>query len=528
MAARRVHLLALIAAGLAACVQDDGRRWSPTRLIEVSEEQEREIGFEFDRWAQQNLELIDDPVVMGFINDFGQAMVRSVEPQPFVYRFRVIRDSRLNAFAVPGGYIYFHSETLLAASSIDEVAGVLAHEIAHVKARHYKRGVEKNAIPSLLVQLASVGATVATGHPAPMIVGMGVNVAFQLKYSREFEEEADRFGAVFMTRTGYDVRGMARFFERIAAEEDESGADGTKVAPYLYTHPDVKERMLGVLAAAEQLRPITEPDPVLAMEFRSAQERLAALLASGRTLMREGQRPGERERADPALRLAEERVARGDRDAALAVLAGAERGSPGDPRLPFRRGELLEEAGRLDEAIAAYRRAVELDPTTGLVLYKLGRAYAETGDRHRAAYYLEQSLLRLGETSAVRKRADREIERVTFPVAVEAGLAEDFGAGPLGPRDDFTPSGSVVWWARIGSRHLDQRERIRVRWIDPAGQVAGEQDVEALRKPFVAARFALADAAPGRWTVEARIEGVFVDRRAFVVRPPGAPAQPSR
>lgn len=528
MAARRARLLALIAAGLAACVQDDGRRWSPTRLIEVSEEQEREIGLAFDRWAQQNLDLIDDPVVMGFVNDFGQAMVRTIEPQPFVYRFRVIRDSRLNAFAVPGGYVYFHSETLLAASSIDEVAGVLAHEIAHVKARHYKRGVEKNAIPGLLVQLASVGATVATGHPAPMIVGMGVNVAFQLKYSREFEEEADRFGAVFMTRCGYDVRGMARFFERIAAEEAASGHDGQKIAPYLYTHPDVGDRMHDVLAAADQLRPVTDPDPVLTSEFRSAQERLAALVATGRSLMREGPRPGERERADPALALAEERAARGDRDAALAVLAGAERGSPADPRLPFRRGELLEEAGRLEDAIAAYRRAVELDPTTGLVLYKLGRAYADAGDRHRAAYYLEQSLLRLGETSAVRKRAEREIERVTFPVAVEAGLAEDFGASPLGARDEFTATGEVVWWARIASRHLEQRERIRVRWIDPAGRIASEQDVAVLRRPFVASRFALAGAAPGRWTVEARIEGVFLDRRSFAVKAPEGSVQPSR
>jgi predicted Zn-dependent protease len=519
MAPGRARLLALTAAAvLAACVQGDGRRWSPARLYEVSEDKEREIGLEVDRWVLENLELIDDPVVMGFINDFGQAMVETIEPQPFVYRFRVIRDSRLNAFAVPGGYVYFHSETLLAASSLDELAGVLGHEIAHVKARHYKRGVEKNAIPSMLVQLAAVGATVATGHPAPMIVGMGVNVAFQLKYSREFEEEADRFGSVFMTRAGYDVRGMARFFERVAAEQEEHGEGAVHVAPYLYSHPDVKDRIQGVLLAAENLRPVAEPDPALERSFRAAQARLALLQEIGRTLLRPAQAPGQRELSDPALRLAEESLARGDRESALAVLSAAERGAPGDPRLPFRRGELLEESGRLPEAIAAYRRAVDLDPTTGLVLYKLGSAYADSGDRHRAAYYLEQAVMRLGEGSVARKRAEREIERVTFPVAVDAGLADDFGDAPLGARSDYAPGEPVVWWARLGPRHSDERERIHVRWLDPAGAVAQEGDAEPGKGAFVHARFALPPGTPGRWTVEATLEGSPVDRRSFSVR----------
>jgi predicted Zn-dependent protease len=398
---------------------------------------------------------------------------------------------------------------------------VLGHEIAHVKLRHYKRGVEKNAIPSLLVQLASVGATVATGHPAPMIVGMGVNVAFQLKYSREFEEESDRFGSVFMTRAGYDVRGMARFFERVAAEQEtyeHADEDGVDVAPYLYSHPDVKDRIEGVRVAAEKLRPVTEPDPALALAFREAQARLARLQETGRTLLRPVQAAGQREIADPALQLAEERVARGDREAAIAVLAGAERSAPGDPRLPFRRGELLEESGRLTEAIVAYRRAVELDPTTGLVLYKLGRAYADAGDRHRAAYYLEQSVLRLGEGSGVRKRAEREVERVTFPVAVDAGLADDFGDGPLGARSEYAAGDPVVWWARLGARHEDERARVRVRWLDPSGGVVQEATADGHQRPWVQDRLVLPAGSPGQWTVEATLEGSLIDRRSFAVR----------
>ena len=517
MAARRLLLILAPLAGLlaTACIQDDGSRWNLSKVIEVSEEEEKRLGFAFDKWARENLELVEDPLVMGFINDLGQTIVHTIEPQPFIYRFRVIRDRRLNAFAVPGGYIYFHSETLLEAASIDEVAGVMGHEIAHVKARHYKRMVEQNAIPKILTQLAAVGATVATGHPAPMIVGMGVNVAFQLRFSREFEEEADRFGSVFMTRGGYDVRGMAHFFERIVAAEKRPGPQG--LPPYLYTHPDVAERIAAVQARAEKLQPVSEPDPALTAAFYDAQRRLAVLAAADRSGWRSAQLPAEREGSDHALRLADEQAARDDAEGALTVLASAEQAAPQDPRLPFRRGEILEATGRMEEAVTAYRRAVDLNPTTGLVLYKLGRAYAGIGDRHRAAYYLEQSLLNLGETSAVRKRAEKELERVSFPVLLEAGLSDAFDGQPGRERSQFEPASEVIWWARVSGHYLGERDEISVRWRSPAGVVEHEAAVEPLRRPYVAARFR--PAAPGRWTLEARLEDHVIDRRPLSITP---------
>ena len=114
MAARAAHLILLASLALAtACVQDDGRRFNPIRdFVTVSVDEEREIGLEFDREIRKHVDVIDDPVVAGFINDLGQEMVRTIEPQPFIYRFRVINDPSLNAFAVPGGYIYFHSGTV--------------------------------------------------------------------------------------------------------------------------------------------------------------------------------------------------------------------------------------------------------------------------------------------------------------------------------------------------------------------------------------------------------------------------------
>jgi predicted Zn-dependent protease len=170
---RRIPLLARRLAGTvltlafsSACVQDDGSLFNPMREItEVSEDDERAIGLQFDAEIREHVTIVEDPVIAAFINDLGQEIVRGLEPQPFIYRFRVVLDPSLNAFAVPGGYVYFHSGTILAAGSIDELAGVMGHEVAHVKGHHYARMREKTQIPDLLIGLAGMAAAVATGEP---------------------------------------------------------------------------------------------------------------------------------------------------------------------------------------------------------------------------------------------------------------------------------------------------------------------------------------------------------------------------
>ena len=118
-------LIGVATALLLGCVQEDGRRFNPLReLTEISADDERELGRKFDREILRHVEVIDDPIVAGLINDLGQSIVRQIEPQPFIYRFRVINDDELNAFAVPGGYIYFNSGTLLSEFRSSYSAGV--------------------------------------------------------------------------------------------------------------------------------------------------------------------------------------------------------------------------------------------------------------------------------------------------------------------------------------------------------------------------------------------------------------------
>ena len=121
----------------------------------------------------------------------------------------MVVDPTLNAFAGPAGYIYFHTGLILAAGSLDELAGVMAHEIAHAKRSHVARSIEKATIPDLLAKLLGVGVAVAADEPGALIAAEGVSQSLQLAYSRELEAEADEVGVAFLVRAGYDPMGMA-------------------------------------------------------------------------------------------------------------------------------------------------------------------------------------------------------------------------------------------------------------------------------------------------------------------------------
>jgi predicted Zn-dependent protease len=188
---------------------------------------------------------VDDPEISGYLNRLGMRLVsQSVEARQD-FEFFVLHDATLNAFAMPGGFIGVHTGLILATQSESELASVLAHEISHVTQHHLARQLSAQGqaqLPMLLSLAVAILAARSNSDLAQgaLIAGQAAGIQQQLSYSRDFEREADRHGIQLLERAGFDIRGMADFFERLQkyGRLYENNAPG-----YLRTHPLTTERI---------------------------------------------------------------------------------------------------------------------------------------------------------------------------------------------------------------------------------------------------------------------------------------------
>ena len=190
---------------------------------------------------------LDDPEIRGYLNRLGSRLVaKSLEARQD-FDFFALRDTTLNAFAMPGGYIGVHTGLILAAQTESELASVLAHEISHVTQHHLARQLNTQSQAQLPMLLSLAVAILASRAHAggdfaqgALIAGQAAGMQQQLNYSRDFEREADRLGIALLDRAGFDIRGMPSFFERLQrfGRLYENNAPG-----YLRTHPLTTERI---------------------------------------------------------------------------------------------------------------------------------------------------------------------------------------------------------------------------------------------------------------------------------------------
>lgn len=207
---------------------------------------ERRIGESIVRdIRQREPSYIDDVEVAAYLNSLGTRLSAATPEAGQNFEFFALRDATLNAFALPGGFIGVHSGLILAAQSESELAGVLSHEIAHVTQKHLARLMGKQNQAQMTQWLAMAVAILAARSnsdvsQAAMATGAAVGVQTMLNYTRDFEREADRVGIQTLERAGFDVRGMASFFERMQkfGRLYENNAPG-----YLRTHPLTTERI---------------------------------------------------------------------------------------------------------------------------------------------------------------------------------------------------------------------------------------------------------------------------------------------
>jgi Zn-dependent protease with chaperone function len=227
-------------------------------------QQDIEIGQQSAIEAEKQLPILGERRAAEYLNRLGQRLAAQAQGERYPYTFKIVNASDINAFALPGGPIYINRGTIEAAQSESELAGVIAHEIAHVALRHGTHQASKAYLAE--AGLGILGGVLGQGSAGKIIGavgGLGLNTLF-LKYSRDAETQADVVGAQIMARAGYDPLEMARLFETL---QREAGRDPSKLEKFLSDHPPPADRsqriekeaaMLGYEEAAREVGGFSE------------------------------------------------------------------------------------------------------------------------------------------------------------------------------------------------------------------------------------------------------------------------------
>lgn len=410
---------------LAACLLGAQTRQSWALFDEfkaLTIEKEKQIGEEFLLSLQQQYALIEDPFLTSYLNRLGQKILVQAGPQPFHYRFFIVKDPTMNAFAVPGGYIFLNSGMITMATREGELAGVMAHEISHVSCRHMAKMMEKARVATVASLIGAMASIFLGGALAqPLLVGaMGGSETAMRAYSRDMEAEADATGFKWMQKSGYNPRDMVSMFSKM---NKLRWLEGGKVPLYLRTHPYTDDRIvsLGNQLAMNQGHLPSETDPP---NFHYFTLKLESICGNPNQMLRRMTQDALNEPQNPyyqygkALALAKlEKVPE-----AVAAFREADKLSPGNPiiqqdlaifyfhenrfqdaqplleqlsqRYPqddvalYYLGRIYQERKQIDRALPLFEKVHKLNPTYSEVYYNLGTLYGEKGQLGLAHYYL--------------------------------------------------------------------------------------------------------------------------------------------
>ncbi len=239
-------------------------------------EHEIALGKGLAQEVERSSKLIDDPVVVEYVNRVGQNLVRNSDAKvPFT--IKVIDSDEVNAFALPGGFFYVNSGLILRAQEESELAGVMAHEISHVTARHGTKQATKGEMMQLAtIPLMLLGPGGWAGYGIYQALQLAIPLSY-LKFSRDDEREADFLGLQYMYKAGYDPNAYVTFFERIQA--DEKRRPGT-IPKFFSTHPPTPERIAGAQKEIARILPERDEYIVTTSEFDMVKSRLRNVMFS--------------------------------------------------------------------------------------------------------------------------------------------------------------------------------------------------------------------------------------------------------
>jgi predicted Zn-dependent protease len=235
-------------------------------------EHEIALGKQLAQEVERQAKIIDDPTIAEYVNRVGQNIVRNSDAKvPFT--IKVLDTEEVNAFALPGGFFFVNSGLILKADTEAELAGVMAHEIAHVACRHGTR----NATKADMMQIGAIAGSIFLGGWTGYAIRQGMGLAIPMGYlafTRGAEKEADYFGLQYLYKSGYDPTAFVDFFEKLQTMQKKKPGAVSKV---FATHPMDEDR---IKSAQNEIQTILKPQPeyvVNTSEFNDVRDRLAMM-----------------------------------------------------------------------------------------------------------------------------------------------------------------------------------------------------------------------------------------------------------
>ncbi len=323
---------------------------------------EKKLGKEFYDKLKEKGSLLENSEVKSYVEGIGKLLLSHSENFYFDFTFSIIDSQGINAFATPGGYVYVYKGLIELAEDEGQLAGVMAHEIAHIKARHIAKMIESSQKLGLATLAAVLAGAFLGGDAGSAAIAFSSATAatLSLKYSREHEEEADRMGMLYLTQAGYDGEGMLDFLKIMRQQEFYSNS----IPSYFLTHPGTGER-------------IQYLDGLLHTRYKNR---------GAKSIV------GKLEKIKTALV-----ISRKDSDSGIAYFQDLLKKDPENPNALYGLAVIQGRLGRTSESFSNFQKALSLSPDDPEILRDLGIAYFNLGkisdavDNLRRAYLADNN-----------------------------------------------------------------------------------------------------------------------------------------
>ncbi|MBF0231643.1 MAG: M48 family metalloprotease [Desulfamplus sp.] len=413
----------------------------------ISISKEKEIAVEFMDAIERQDKLIKDPMALALISEIGEQILKVLPPQPFRYSFYIMDEDQFNAFAGPGSNIFVHRGLITALDNVDELAGIIGHEIAHSSCRHISQMVDQSKIMTIgtlagVLAGVLVGATGGGGGgdlgQAVLIGSVAASHTAMLSYSREHETEADQKGLVYLSQTGFNPSGLLTGLEKIRSRD----WFGTESIPdYLKTHPGSTERIVQIQSwiegqGKEQVKKNSnkKADTKGKKDILKDTSKKADIPKDAPEIT-----DARKNTIDPfRFEMVKYRLAGmyGNEDESEKLLIAALEKEPNNSAAHYGMALLMERKSRFKEAIDQLRQALETRAFDPYILLAMGKVNIMAGEPQKAleimqglenipeveieaSFYLSQAMIMTGKSDMAEKGLEKVINTSSdiFPKA---------------------------------------------------------------------------------------------------------------